>query len=533
MNDLEQIVRAAQEGDTKAFTTLVSRFERFALDKAHAWVNDRHRAEEIVQEAFLEAALKLHQLDTPVAFASWFKRIVVKQCDRVTRLKTHATVELTAAAGAQDLAPLAPARMASDSRNSLVALALTTLSPDQRDLIHAVYWENEPQKDLAERLGLPLTTVKKRLYTARQKMAEFLGQTAANERDDAPDESEAFPRDIQVFMAAWHGHANRVETLLAALPELAEATNDEGLSLLLFAAHAAHYSGNDRVVQLLLSRGVRPGRFERAALGIPSSILDGTIDFAGPWRRTALHWAVCGGHLALAKNLILRGANPNLPDQWGCTAVHLAADFGHGHVLTFLLGAGGDPRRVMNNGKGLIHLAAGHGNRGLIGIARNAGLSLDLFAAASLGDLDLAQRLIRRDADSVNQRLKIGASPLNIAAERGHEELAEYLISRGAKLDPISAIALGRNEALLEMLAQQPGTIDKHAGSFGFTPLHAASVRGQDGLVRLLLHQGAEVNRCDRMFRKTPLHEALFFGRESAARLLYDHGGRMGVGRGN
>jgi hypothetical protein len=35
------------------------------------------------------------------------------------------------------------------------------------------------------------------------------------------------------------------------------------------------------------------------------------------------------------------------------------------------------------------------------------------------------------------------------------------------------------------------------------------------------------------MFRKTPLHEALFFGRESAARLLYDHGGRMGVGRGN
>lgn len=528
MNDLEQIVRAAQQGDTQAFTTLVSRFERFALDRAHAWVNDRHRAEEIVQEAFLEAALKLHQLQTPVAFVSWFQRIVIKQCDRVTRLKSHSTVELSAAAGAADDSPLAPTRLAEDGRNTLVALALTALTPDQRDLIHAVYWENEPQKDLAERLGLPLTTIKKRLYTARQKMAAFLGQTLEPEDAEASaSPTEAFPREVQLFMAAWHGHASRVATLLDEAPDLAESVNDEGLSLLLFAAHAVHYSGNDRVVRLLLSRGVRPGRFERAALGIPSSPLNGTVDFTGPWRRTALHWAVCGGHLKLARELVLRGADPNRADQWGCTPVHLAADFGHADVLAWLLRCGGNPHAVMNNGKGLMHLAAGHPGRGLIGIAREAGLRLDLFAAASLGDLDLAHRLLRRNPDSVNERLTIGASPLNIAAERGHEEMAELLMTRGARLDPISAIALGRDGDLLDMLAQQPNAIDKHAGSFGFTPLHAASVRGEDGLVRLLLHQGAEVNRCDRMFRKTPLHEALFFGRESAARLLHRHGGRM------
>lgn len=532
MNDLEPIIEAAQQGDTAAFGALMGRFSRFAHDRAYAWLGDHHRAEEVVQEAFLEAALKLHQLQAPQAFASWFKRILVKQCDRVTRLKSLPSVELSEAANAADGAPSASDRVLDDRRNTLVALALTVLTPDQRELLHAVYWDNEPQKDLSARLGLPLTTVKKRLYTARQRMADFLNQTG--DFSETLEPADAFPREVLLFMAAWHGHTQRVADLLDEDPGLLTAVNDEGMSLLLFAAHAAHYSGNDGVTASLLSRGAQPDRFESAALGLRRRLgaLD-RVNATGPWRRTPLHWAVCGGHGGLARALLLQGADPNLPDQWGCTAVHLAADFGHGDVLAMLLSASGDPRRVMHNGKNLMHLAARHGGRDLLRIAVKAGLPLDLFTAASLGDLSLASRLLRQDAGQVNARLKIGATPLNMAAERGHVEMVEYLLARGARLDPISAIALGRDDALLEMLAQQPKTIDRRAGSFGFTPLHAASVRGQDGLVRLLLHQGADVNRCDRMFRKTPMHEALFFGRESAARLLHVHGGQLRAGKPN
>lgn len=532
MNDLESIITAAQQGDTTAFGTIMDRFGHFAHERAYAWLGDHHRAEEVVQEAFLEAALKLHQLQSPRAFSSWFKRILVKQCDRVTRLKTLPTVELSAAGDAADGDPTAPERVGTDRRNALIAMALTILTPDQRELIHAVYWDNEPQKDLSLRLGLPLTTVKKRLYTARQRMAAFLHQTGDFAESVAT--TDAFPREIQVFMAAWHGHANRVDHLLAEEPALLNAVNDEGLSLLLFAAHAAHYSGNERVTDMLLARGVKPDSFESAALGLNRGHrLLVHINRPGPWKRTALHWAVCGGHQALAHSLLLQGADPNLPDQWGCTAVHLAADFGHGDLLAILLAASGDPRRVMNNGKNLMHLAARHGNGELLRIVARAGLPMDLFAAASLGDLSLATRLLRQDGDQVNRRLRIGASPLNIAAEHGHVEMAEYLLARGARLDPITAITLDRDEALLELLARQPKTVDRRAGSFGFTPLHAASVRGRDGLVRLLLHQGAEVNRTDRMFQKTPMHEALFFGRESAARLLHVHGGQLRPGKPN
>lgn len=526
MDDLSEIIGRAQGGDTLAFNSLVRRFSGFAHERAVAWLGDHHRAEEVVQEAFLEAALKLHQLQSPHAFTSWFKRILLKHCDRVTRRKAVPLSPLTEALDLPDRAPGASDIVLSDQRRTLVYTALTVLTADQRELIYAVYWDDEPQKELSARLGLPLTTVKKRLYTARQRLAEFLQRAGdlASPVADAP----VFPQDVQLFMAAWHGHVHRVCEILDEDPERLHLANEEGMSLLLFAAHAAHYSGNRQVADLLLARGAVPGRFERAALGLEPDARTGVaVDRTGPWNRTALHWAACGGHVDRVRALLLEGADPDRPDQWGCTALHLAADFGHGAVFALLLSASACPHRTMNNGKSVMHLAAQHGDRSLLRIGARAGLAIDLFAAASSGDLGLASRLLQRDRAQINARLKIGASPLSIAAERGHTEMVEWLVKQGARLDPVSAIALDEDDALFEMLARQPKTVDRRAGSFGFTPLHAASVRGRDSLVRLLLHQGAQVNRPDRMFRKTPMHEALFFGRESAARLLHVHGGQL------
>ena len=160
---------------------------------------------------------------------------------------------------------------------------------------------------------------------------------------------------------------------------------------------------------------------------------------------------------------------------------------------------------------------------------RHEGFRLDIFTAAALGHVGLADKLLHSNAKVIAQKLRIGATPLQIAAERGHTALCNYLLERGAPLDPISAIALNKEADLFELLEQQPKAIDRNAGSFGFTPLHAASVRGREDLVQRLLLQGADVNRNDRMFRKTPMEEALFFGKESAARLLFRHGGRVAV----
>ncbi len=530
MSQLSQIVLNAQNGDTNAFNALVARFGGAAHERAFSWLGDHHRAEEVVQEAFLEAALKIHQLQSPLAFSSWFKRILVKQCDRVTRKKSLPTVELfhgTDVANSQETpATLLDAKVSQGQLQQ----ALQKLTTAQRALIHAAYWENTPQREIAKNLGVPLTTVKKRLYGARQKLAQLV--TALQTPDETSTaEHTAFSTETQIFMAAWHGQRSKVHALLNAQPELLQARNSEGLSLLLFAAHAAHYSRQDEITTALLNAGALPDYFAAAALGHTNTVLRAllatAVDTVGPWQRTALHWAICGGHATLVSALLDRGADPNCTDHWGCTAVHLAVDFGHEALFGLLLARGGDPRRIMNNGKNLLHLAACNGDNGLIDRVRHAGLPLDIFTAAALGHVGLADTLLCRDPSVIGQKLRIGATPLQIAAERGHTTMAQYLLERGATLDPISAIALNDETALFELLERQPRAIDRNAGSFGFTPLHAASVRGRDDLVQQLLFHGADVNRSDRMFRKTPMEEALFFGKESAARLLFRHGGRL------
>src|SRR5438128_8280537 len=109
--ELISTVQRAQAGDLEAFGWIVRRFQDMAVGYAAPVLGDFHLAEDAAQEAFLEVWRDLAQLREPVAFAGWLRKIVFKQCDRLTRGKRVATVPMEAAG---DLAApqLGPAEMA-------------------------------------------------------------------------------------------------------------------------------------------------------------------------------------------------------------------------------------------------------------------------------------------------------------------------------------------------------------------------------------------------------------------------------------
>jgi DNA-directed RNA polymerase specialized sigma24 family protein len=69
MEPLDSCVRAAQEGDAEAFNRIVERFQDMACASAYAILEDAHLAEDVAQEAFLEAYLTVAKLREPAAFA--------------------------------------------------------------------------------------------------------------------------------------------------------------------------------------------------------------------------------------------------------------------------------------------------------------------------------------------------------------------------------------------------------------------------------------------------------------------------------
>src|SRR5918912_2588241 len=99
MDSLESLILRAREGDAEAYGAVVWRFQDMAVGYGYALLRDFQLAEDAAQEAFLEAYRSLPALREPAAFPGWFRRIVFKHCDRLTRGLHLETVPLQVVEG--------------------------------------------------------------------------------------------------------------------------------------------------------------------------------------------------------------------------------------------------------------------------------------------------------------------------------------------------------------------------------------------------------------------------------------------------
>ena len=143
-----------------------------AYGYAYSILGDFHLAEDAAQEAFIEAYRCLASLRDVDAFPGWFRRIVHKHCDRLTRRKRVPTVPLDVAAGvaAGDLEP----SQAAEEREmaSKVLEAIRALPANERTVTTLFYINGYSQADIAAFLEAPVSTVKNRLHASRKRLKE-------------------------------------------------------------------------------------------------------------------------------------------------------------------------------------------------------------------------------------------------------------------------------------------------------------------------------------------------------------------------
>lgn len=127
--------------------------------------------------------------------------------------------------------------------------------------------------------------------------------------------------------------------------------------------------------------------------------------------------------------------------------------------------------------------------------------AMDLFEAASFGDLDRITELLAYDPALIDGFSGDGFTSLHLAAFFGGPEAARLLINHGADVDAHgrgwmtgtalnSAASAGRADTAGVLLAAGADPDARQAG--GWTPLHAAAHGGNAALARLLLGAGAD-----------------------------------------
>ena len=183
------VIRARAQNGTRqerheAFGELVSRFQEMALKVAYMVLGDLTLAQDAVQEAFVSAYQNLDQLREPKAFAGWFKQIVWTQAHRLVRGKEMEEAPLLTDLPAGEMDPAAAVEARELKRN--VLLAIQALPQSEQEVTRLFYLNGLSQQEIASQLELPLTTVKKRLQYARQRLEGLLLSVADTLYPPAP-----------------------------------------------------------------------------------------------------------------------------------------------------------------------------------------------------------------------------------------------------------------------------------------------------------------------------------------------------------
>ncbi len=75
-----ELIRRAQQGDEQAFTLLMKHYQSKVLNFAHKVCRDRTKAEETLQDTFINVYQKLSQFDGRAKFSTWLYSIVTNNC---------------------------------------------------------------------------------------------------------------------------------------------------------------------------------------------------------------------------------------------------------------------------------------------------------------------------------------------------------------------------------------------------------------------------------------------------------------------
>ena len=172
--DDESIVRRCLAGDRDAFGELVTRYEGPLYHVSLRILRDREEARDATQTTFLKAWRSLHTFDGHHRFFSWIYRIAMNEAlNRATRNKRHDTLDPALPDGHHG-----PDReIELDETKRRVQAALMTLPEAQRDVIVLRHWLDLSYEEIADRIGVPLKTVKSRLFEARRRLAGRLDPT--------------------------------------------------------------------------------------------------------------------------------------------------------------------------------------------------------------------------------------------------------------------------------------------------------------------------------------------------------------------
>ncbi|PKM77146.1 MAG: RNA polymerase subunit sigma-24 [Firmicutes bacterium HGW-Firmicutes-15] len=162
-------VPMAKNGDGEAFGRLIHKNKHSMYRIAKSILKNEYDAEDAIGAAILHAYAKIYSLRKNENFSHWLLKILINECYAIIRKRTKEiyTSEFIAAQGTYE-----------DKHNDdELTNSLNYLEDDQKIVVILFYYEDMSLKDISKTLHVPEGTVKSRLYRAKGKLRDILGNS--------------------------------------------------------------------------------------------------------------------------------------------------------------------------------------------------------------------------------------------------------------------------------------------------------------------------------------------------------------------
>lgn len=176
-----ELLRRVAQGDRRGFEELYDRFSGVLFSTAYRVLNNQEATEDVVQDVFVQIWEKAPLYDPtrgkPMTWAITLTRNKaidrLRSAQRRSRLQDELLQESQTAEQFDDRSSF-DAASTSDT-NKLVHGAIQKLSKDQREAIELAFFSSLTQLEIAERLKLPLGTIKARIRRGMMRLRDLLG----------------------------------------------------------------------------------------------------------------------------------------------------------------------------------------------------------------------------------------------------------------------------------------------------------------------------------------------------------------------